>query len=334
MLRLQNDAKNIATNLSIIRGFLQFGLPTGPQVRYYAAAKSDDPATNGKFYLFQTLASEYRMMLEAHNFDEAGATDEFFQVFGLNPVDFITSKTTSAFRRGATKEAFAFERQNLGVFERFPLTAYYGDPDDPNDEFSLEAWARQLDEGTREPFTQAQWLSARNHTLGSAAYQEAKRKIQAQRANRNEEDIENYNKRETVYLREMRFWLMNEYPGYNRQNVGVPTKGSIEQQIAELIGWVGDGVLSQTSAGRGLAVYLEARQEVIRQVVELGFSATAYQSGKLEGKGLAARRYLRATADWIISQPEFSDFGPLWLSVLSRELKDDVDVDNLELQGV
>jgi hypothetical protein len=129
-------------------------------------------------------------------------------------------------------------------------------------------------------------------------------------------------------------WLMGEYPGYNRRNVGVPTKGSVEQQVAELIGWAGDDVLSETSAGKGLALYLEARQEVIDQVVALGFSPTAYQSGKLEGRGILARKLLRETAEWIIAQPEFRDFGPLWLSVLSRELKDDVDVDALNLEQV
>ncbi len=327
MLRLVNDGKKIATNLSIIRGFLQFGLPTGPSIRFYAAAKTDDPATNGTFYLFQTLASEYRKMLEEKNFDEVAATDQFFAAFGLDPVDFITSKTTSAFRRGATTEAFDFERQNLGIFERFPLTAYYGAPDDPDAEFNLEAWARQLDEGTREPFTEEQWLGARHHTLGSAAYAEAQREIQGKRAARGEENIENYNEREAKYLRDVKLWLMEEYPGYNRPNVGVPTKGSIEQKVAELIGWADNPVLSETSAGRGLAVYLEARQTVIDRVVSLDFSPTSYQSAKLDGRGVRYRRFLRETAEWIIAQPQYADFGPMWLSILSRELKDDIDAE-------
>jgi hypothetical protein len=327
MRRLQEDGSKIATNLSIIRGFLQFGLPTGPQVRYYAAAESEDPETNGKFYLFQTLASEYRQMLEDNNFDDVAAFDQFREKFGLDPVDFITSKTTAPIRRGATRPAFNFERTNADVFKRYPLTAYYAGPDDPQAEFDLRAWSRQLDEGTRVPYTTGQWLSARNHTLGQAAYAETKREVQAMRAQRGEDDIENYDDAESAYLRDTKIWLKDQYPGFDVNNVGTPTKGSLEQQITELIGWGGNPVLSETSAGQGLQLYLDARQEVIEQAIALGHSPTAFQSGKLDGNGITMRRYLRQIAEWIINQPQYRDFGPLWQGVLSREIKDDIDVE-------
>lgn len=324
-LKLKNDAGKIAGNLSIIRGFLQFGLPTGPQVRYYAAAKTEDPETNGVFYAFQTLASEYRKMLEDNNFDDVAAFDEFKQRFGLDPVDFITSKTTAEVRRGATKPSLTFELTNQASFDRFPLTAYYAAPDDPLDEFDLRGWSRQLDEGTRQPYTPEQWVSARNHTLGSMAYEEAKRGVQGVRAQRGEDNLEAYTKAESAYLRDMKMWLRNKYPGFDFPNVGTPTKGSIEQQINELVGWTNDPVLGQTSAGQGLQLYLEARQTVMNRSVAHGDSATAFQRGKLDGRGQAYRRYLRETAEWIIAQPQYRDFGPLWQSVLSREFKDDID---------
>ncbi len=330
MLRLENDGKKIATNLAIIRGFLQFGLPTGPQIRYYAAAKGENPETNGKFYLFQTLASEYRKMLEARNFDDVAAFDDFRERFGLDPVDFITSKTTAAVKRGVTVESFDWERTNPGTFKQYPLTAYYAGPDDPNDEFDLRAWTRQLDEGTRVEYTPKQWLSARNNTIGRAAYNEAVRKIQANRLQRGEDSLTTYNSTERVYLRDMKIWLKTEYPGYNVNNVGTPTKGSIEQQISELQTWADDATLAGTGAGKGVALYLQARQQVIDRVTANGYGPTAFQRGNLDGNGEQYRQYLRNYAGWLVNQPQYRDFGPVWLGVLSVELKDDIGDDTVQ----
>jgi hypothetical protein len=324
MARLQNDAGRMAGGLSIIRGFLQFGLPTGPQVRFYSSAGEDaDPETNGQFYLFQTLASEYRQMLERHEYDDVAAYDEFWRRFGLDPTTFITSKTTSSTRRGTTTPAYNFERVNAGTFDEFPLTAYYGQPDDPDDEFDLRAWSRQLDQGTRVPYTPEQWLAARNHTLGSMAYEEIYRKVVAKRVGRGEVNPEAFTDEERAYLREAKLFYMEEYPGYARENVGVPTRGSIEQQIAELYRWGDSPVLSQTSAGQGLDVYLQARNEIMARTEAMGYSPTGFQNGRLEGQGPGMRQFLRDLAEWIIDQPEMRDFAPIWQSILSKELNED-----------
>jgi len=50
-------------------------------------------------------------------------------------------------------------------------------------------------------------------------------------------------------------------------------------------------------------------------------------------RALPLGRYLRDLAEWISSQPGMAAFGPLWQSVLSKELKDESESDE-ELAGV
>ena len=262
---LMEEARSRARRLYQIRSISQFIGPTGAQVRWDVDV---DPM--GEAFAYQVLATEFREMIQTNRGDRLQAFLDFVNRFGFDPASIATAKTEQVRPGTVTEYGLDFKQQNPELFRDKPLTAYYAAPDPPDAEFNYNAYLAQLEEGDRVGLTPDQWLTERNRLLGSLAYERVRRNAAAA-GNLNDRNIQ-------AYLRFYRFSLMEEYPGYGFDNVGVPVAADRWQFIEEFQRWRDDEQLAQTQTGQGLVRYLEERERALALassqygVSERGFS--------------------------------------------------------------
>lgn len=305
-------AKHIALNMWTIRTASAFIGPTGATFRFDVRDK------DGKIWAFQALSSEYRKMLEKADWDHSVATQQFFARFGLDPSLLYPSKSRSLIRRSTTSAGAAFQANNPDLFKEYPVTAYYAQPDDPDDDFDYQAYLNQLAEKTRQGLTPDQWAQERNDFVGRIAYERARLIVAGRDDNVSE-----------AWLRTFKTKLMEDYPGYNNNVIGLQLSADRDQTILEFTHWADSPELSATRPGRALAAYLAARSEVVRIGVQLGLSPTGFRNAK---KARYLRDYLRQTGQAILMT--YPEFGPMWEQVFSREIEEQNEVpDTMSLLG-
>ena len=304
-------AKGIAGKLTLYRSFAHFFSPTAPQIRFEAKDK------NGEMWLFQSLATEYhRILFEEADGDDAEAFDRFTRRYGLEPTLFATPKTIAVSRRSVTTTGDQWARNNPGLFEDAPYTAYYAHPDDPLDEsFEYNAYTRQLEDDARVGLTPEQWVMRRNDTLGRILYEKARKEI---------EEVAGVGPSEakTNTLRTVRQFLTDRYRGYRVPLVGAPQTPSIEQKIRELNEeWPKHPELIGSEAGVALTTYLNTRRTLENRVVGRGLSPGALFTAN---SAFAERETLRVVAGELIKR--YPDFQYLYRLVLEHEFGDDAEL--------
>lgn len=299
---LLDEAKRKARGIYRIRALSQFAGPTGAQVRWDAVDKE------GRTWALQNLATEYRVILEEHDFDQPTAFRKFVEIFGLDPSGLYTAKTRSVRRRSVTEAGAEWESRNGGLFEQYPLTAYYARPDDPDEEFDYPAYLKQLDEKNRVPLSPEDWALERNDFLGRIAYEKARRNAA----------IYGGSVAVDAWLRNIRYQLQTRYPGFNEPLVGGVVQAERTQVIEELEGWRDSDELMDTETGQGLAIYMNARDFAKQQSEWMGLSPLGFQSA---ARTRMLRDWLRTIAQDAVRQ--YPDFGVLWDQVLSSELSDE-----------
>ena len=306
------SAKTRARDIYRFRAAAQFIGPTGASVRWDARDK------DGKVWAFQALSTEYRVILEANDFNHTQAFKEFTELFGLDPSGLYTAKTRTIRRRSVTEAGSEWEAANKDIFAEYPLTAYYARPDDPDAPFDYNAYLKQLDEGSRVALTADEWWLERNDFVGRLAYEKARRQV----------ELLPSNDATDMWLRELKFQLMDRYPGYNVPLVGLERQADRDQIIRELEKWPQSEALMATEAGQGLADYLAARSWAKVESVGRGYTELGFRSAK--GTSFL-RDWLRTIATTTVQK--YPAFGVLWDQVLSSELEDD-DATGLSLLGV
>jgi len=111
--------------------------------------------------------------------------------------------------------------------------------------------------------------------------------------------------------------LKGQYPGWGTNVAGVPQKPELDTIIQEFYRWKDNTVLSESEAGKGLALYLKARDNAKLESERLGYSPNSFRSVR----GLVnIRQYLEDYAEYTIQQ--YPDFQYIWNSYLKNELLD------------
>jgi len=297
-------AEKAAQRMYGIRAASQFFGPTSGSIRFDVRDK------DGKLWAFQSLSSEYRRMLEEAEWDHDQAFRDFTMRFGLDPSLYYTSKSRSVLRRSVTEEGYDWQRRNPELFEEFPLTAYYVNPDAPEGEFDYDAYVEQLREGTRESLTPDQWAEERNDFLGRVAYEKARGQVTNSEGLRTDAPA-------VQWLRNYRYQLQVDYPGFDRVTVGLTENVPREQVIAEMEGWANSPDIMATDAGYATVQYLQARSQAYASAARLDISRQGFTSAK---KTRYLRDWLRKVAESILMTNP--DFGPVWEQVLSREIEE------------
>jgi len=306
-------AVDAAKTIFLFRAISQFLGPAGA-----ASPTFEITDKNFNYFMLETFADEYRTLKIANNYDDALATQEFIQKYGVNPLPLTVSKTVSIEKRPTTAEGADWMKQNMDIYEKYPLVAWYLEPAPIYSEFSYDAYKKALLEGAREYRTPEQWAIAKNKLLGSTALEQYER----------ETGIFGNNTAGAKALRDAKKKeLEQRYWGYGQPGiVGSPTQPSIDMQIDQLIKMVNDPDLQNFDTIKSAKLYLEARQQVIDSFVAAGLSETIWRTSS---KYAGVRAALRNEADKLIR--DNPDFGPMFDQLLAREIEPEYE-DNLLVQ--
>ena len=276
---------------------------------------------NTDYFMFETLADEYRTIKQSVNYDDAKATDIFVETFGINPLPLTVAKTVSIEKYPSTVDGANWMKDNMEIYDKYPLVAWYLEPPPVYAEFSYDAYKRSLLLGKREYRTPEQWATAKNKLLGSVALEQYERSIGIMGNNTAAAKALRDAKKKEL---EQRYW------GYGQPGiVGSPNKPTIEMQIDQLIKMVNDPDLQDFETVAATKKYLAIRQTVIDSFVAAGKSETIWKTGK---DYAGVRSALRNEATKIIK--ETPQFGPMFDTLLSREIEPEYEDDLLVQLGL
>ena len=295
----------------LIRAFSQMLGPAGVASPLYELKPK-----NMDYFMFETLADEYRTMKVAANYDDAVATKQFLDTYGFNPLPLTVAKSVSIEKYPVTVEGSDWLKENKELYDKYPLVAWYLDPPPVYAEFSWSSYKKGILLNKREYRTPEQWVIAKNKLLGSIALRQYEERLnltgnntQVARALRNEKKKQ----------------LQQQYWGYGQPGiVGEPNQPSIEMQIEQLVKMVDDPSVQQYATVQSAKKYLEARQEVIDGFVAGGLSDTIW---KTSSKYIGVRLALREIAKQLIA--DNPEFGPMFDQLLARELEPEYEDDLL-----
>jgi len=276
---------------------------------------------NMDYFMFETLADEYRTIKESVNYDDAVATAIFIEKYGLNPLPLTVSKSVSMEKFPVTVEGYDWYKDNQDLYELYPLVAWYLEPPPVYAEFSFPAYKQGILLNKREYRTPEQWAVAKNKLLGAIALRQYEQTIGITGNNTNAaRALRNAKKKE----------LEQTYWGYGQPSiVGQPAQPSIGMQVDQLIKMAQDPSLQDNEVVISLNKYLDKRQIIINEFVAAGMSETIWTSSS---KYIGIRTMLRGYANQLIQ--ENGNFGPLFDQLLAKELEPEYE-DNLllELKG-
>ena len=306
-------ATDAAQRIFLFRAVSQFLGPAGAASPIFELTDK-----NLDYFMFETLADEYRKIKESVNYDDALATQEFIETYGINPLPLTVSKTVSIEKYPTTVEGANWMKENMELYETYPLVAWYLEPPPSYAEFSFDAYKKSLLTGAREYRTPEQWAVAKNKLLGSVALEQYERTINIVGNNTaSAKALRDAKKKEL----EARYW------GYGQPGiVGSPVKPSIDMQIEQLIKMTNDPDLQDFETIKAAKKYLAIRQQIIDTLVSAGKSETIWKRSK---DYAGVRAALRQEANKIIA--ETPKFGPMFDTLLSREIEPEYE-DNLIVQ--
>lgn len=304
-----DQASEYAKKIMLIRGISQLLGPSGIATPEYELTDE-----NGKLYLFEQLADEYRNIKTAVGGDDSEATAIFIERFGLDPVALVTSKSQSIKKRPMTVDGANWARENKELYEKFDLTAWYLNPVDES-EFSYDAYYNALLRGDLQPRTAEEWLRAKNKLLGSIEYENFLRKNELHNRSDKVASTAKANKQKE---------LMSKYWGYGRAIPQSIRKPENEEIIAELYTWF-DPVtyelvdeVKEYDAAKALALYAKERDRIIKRSVELGYSEEGWKRSK---SLLPFRTHLRGVADKLFLR--YPEFEAMYRDILEVELREE-----------
>lgn len=288
------EARKRARALGFLRGAAAFVAPSSPR----PDVQTVDPT--GKLIFVEALARDYRAMQAA---DPDNAASAFLAKYGTQALLIMQGTTRSLVDVPATREAAAWARDNPDVVEKFPLTYGLFGPRGAG-EFDYGAWQKQIERGERQPLSAEQMTKLANARLASMIYDQAKLKAGPKPT-----------KEAREWLRGIREMLVAKYPGY-RDYTGLTERADDEQVIAEMRRAVDHPVLRDSEVGRGVRLYLAARDKAIESAKAKGLvGLTTAQRAKPE------RLWLRQIADAVGQK------YPAFAEVYGRVFADEVEMD-------
>jgi hypothetical protein len=290
--KLYADAKNKARVLTALRAVGQFIGPTSPQAEFRV------PTEQGDVYATSLAKELYR--LQAENYDTS--VDEFINTFGEDAFIYLSSKTRSISGGLEASEEFGdWERNNQGLFEKYPDVAGFMAPS--GDDFSFEVWNRQLRSGKRERLTAREVVEQAQYRIASARYRALRAKLPA-----------NPSQQQKDWLKQWRIKLNSEYPGF--PVVADFNPGEYPAKIVALKNLVLEPSLTNNDVAQAVSQYLVFRDKAIARYTQAGGSEGGFGQAK-------AAEPLR---DWLFTVGqsltlETPEFGRIWDRLLSNEVE-------------
>ena len=302
-------AADYAQNIIMFRAFAQFVGPAGP-----ASPKYEISDKTGNFFLFETLAQEWRDISNAAPDIDAAMT-EFTTRFGFDPIAIATAKTETIKKRPITADGAEWERKNKDLVEKFDLT--YGFLIDETDaEFSYDAYWNQIVEGERAPRTPEQWQRAKNILKGNLEFE----------AWLIRNDLVNKTgKVATAAKRNKKAELASRYYGYGMAIPGSIKKPELDEMIMELYTWFNPVTyelipeLKAEPVAQALVEYIKERDKVIEVTTKMPGENYLATSFRTSAKLVPFRKHLRNVKSQILVK--YPESKALLEEVFERELR-------------
>ena len=302
-------AADYAQNIVMFRAFAQFIGPAGPSSPKYEISDK-----TGNFFLFETLAQEWRDISNAAPDIDAAMT-EFTTRFGFDPIAIATAKTETIKKRPITADGAEWERKNKDLVEKFDLT--YGFLIDETDaEFSYDAYWNQIVEGERAPRTPEQWQRAKNILKGNLEFE----------AWLIRNDLVNKTgKVATAAKRNKKAELASKYYGYGMAIPGSIKKPELDEMIMELYTWFNPVTyelipeLKAEPVAQALVEYIKERDKVIEVTTKMPGENYLATSFRTSAKLVPFRKHLRNVKSQILVK--YPESKALLEEVFERELR-------------
>jgi hypothetical protein len=291
--RLYADARGKARILAGMRVLGQFFGPTSPSAEF----KIDTAA--GDMYASE-LVKEFQK-LQTENYDTA--VSEFLRIYGNDAMLYLSNKSESLMGGLEATEEFAdWERTNSNLFNKYPDVAGFMAPG--GDDFSFEAWSRQLRTGKRRRLTDREIVAAAQYKIANDQYRALREKLPTRPSDE-----------QKAWLRQWRVQLNKQYPGF--PVVAEFNPGEFPGRIEQMKLMVKDPALQDNDAAQALAQYLDARDKAVEQYVQSGGAAGGFASA------LAAA----PLRDWLANiglalKEDTPEFARIYDRILSNEVEE------------
>jgi hypothetical protein len=307
--KLMDDAKAKARTTFFIRGMAQAFAPSPPSPEFVAYDK------DGKLQTQFKLAEEYRrIQSEQEELGTPEATNRvFIETFGEGAVLAVVPNTKAADDRSPVppnRQALEFFQDNKDAAERFPTVFGLFAPDEEGAKFDFVAYNRQLETGERVVVSPEEAIRRANQNVARMIYDQAEKVAEAA-APRNDFGKPKISKEQKAVLRELKGLLAEDYPGYSTS-----FSNDTPALLEDLKRAARDPQLGKTDAGKGLQIWLQARD-----AAEAGAQARFGVSWRTAGAAREIRDTMRALADELSS--DFPGFANIYERVLEREMGDD-----------
>lgn len=296
--QLLEDAEKGARWFYLVKALGQGTLPASPAADWQVVTKDD------KTVRLRALAEEYAKLRDD---DFETADQKFLETYGEDVLAAIQPKSKSAeYGLPTTKDGAQWVLEHPGVEDDLPHT--YGFFAPTSGEFDYSLYERQLREGDRVQLDADVWLRLMNQTKAFIALEDAKEQIKGHEGTDAARE----------FMADTKAYLSDEYPGWEDSS-GLPSRPELDVMVRELNEAVTHKDIKGTDAGKGLALYLEGR----RQVLEWAEAEDHRRSDGLLSTAADVEEghvYLRDLADYAIKQ--HPGFESLWDVVLSREIEE------------
>ncbi len=301
------EAEERAKALLMVRAASTFWMPSSPS---YTFQKEDK---NGLLWSYSQLGSAYRDILygEAQS-DDGKAFDLFVQRYGFLPTAFTDPRSYVIEPHSLTAEGGVFERNNMELFDRYPGTAMFIDPNvgSLDTEYDHSLYIGQLARSEREQWTAEQMTFLADDQLGDIWWDNANKLV-----------VDMEPAMRDAALAQTRIEIQAVHPLWNQPIPGKSQGITNEQQMAEVNRWMEDPSVRGTPIAQATAEYLNLRNQILAANAKyLGSTTISGSEKEIASYGRKALRDLASQLERL-----YPEFGPLWRNVYASEVSMDHD---------
>lgn len=294
VLKMDNDAKDKAKWLLILRSFGQFIGPGRPEIDFKIETEQGD-----------VIATELsRIYYDMRDKNPSTATLDFLNIFGDDVFMYITGKTRSNVSGlEATNDFGNWERDNLDFKATYPDSYAWFAPD--GSIFDFRVWSRQMQTGERERMSGRERLDMAQQILGRALVRDAQSKMPDDPTDEQEQ-----------WLKDTKAAVEQLLPGYKKRDININVTYAA---IADLTEAANDPMVDDEPVAKALRAYFAERDRFIQEAIEI-HDLSGEKSLKTAKKMKYAREELRSLALSLIDM--YPTFARVYDSVLSYEVED------------
>ncbi len=257
--RLYADARNKARIIAGMRALGTFFGPTSPSPEFKIDTIQGDIYGTQLVKEFQKLQDPNLTGADGRPGNYDTAVQRFLEIFGNDALLYLSNKTESvAGGLEATEQFSDWQRNNKDLLKKYPEVAGFMAPG--GDDFSFEAWSRQVRQGLRRRLSDREIVAAAQFKIASSQYNALRDKLPAKPS-----------KEQKTWLRNWRVELNKQYPAF--PVVAEFNPAEFPNKIEKMRLMVQESSLADNEPAQALAQYLEARDKALASAAAGGYNS-------------------------------------------------------------